>query len=164
MWQIVIGAVAGAAAGGITSYLNTEKRAGAYKEAADAIKSAAEEYSGQKAYGKIQSAGQQEGMFQANAFGYDNKPITGNLSLQNINGQDTANTYAEGANAGRGMEAKNLDAKYNAATAQAKLNLEQANREANAQQAAVQAGFNTAGGLADLYKNSGIGTAKKKEE
>ena len=151
-WGAVIGAVAGGVAGGITAYLNNSKRADAYQDAANAIRDATEKYSGSAAYNDIVQKGSQEGRFQANAFGLGNTPITGNLSMNNVNQNETADIYAQGNSLGRQNEANTLNAKYNAATSEALRDLSQANTEANVQQQGIQAAFNTAGGLADLYK------------
>ena len=161
-WGAVIGAVAGGVAGGITAYLNNSKRADAYQDAANAIRDATEKYSGSAAYNDIVQKGSQEGRFQANAFGLGNTPITGNLSMNNVNQNETADIYAQGNSLGRQNEANTLNAKYNAATSEALRDLSQANTEANVQQQGIQAAFNTAGGLADLYK-TGFANSHKGE-
>lgn len=161
-WGAVIGAVAGGVAGGITAYLNNSKRADAYQDAANAIRDATEKYSGSAAYNDIVQKGSQEGRFQANAFGLGNTPTTGNLSMNNVNQNETADIYAQGNSLGRQNEADTLNAKYNAATSEALRDLSQANTEANVQQQGIQAAFNTAGGLADLYK-TGFANSRKGE-
>lgn len=162
VYGAIIGAVAGGIASGITSYLNNSKRADAYQKAADAIKDAAEKYSGNAAYNSIIEKGSQEGRFQANAFGLGNTPITGNLSMNNINQNKAADIYAQGNSLGRQNEADTLNAKYKAATSEALRDLSQANTEANVQQQGMQAAFNTAGGLADLYKTGFAGASGSK--
>lgn len=157
-WGAIIGAIAGGAAGAVTSYINNSKRADAYQKAADAIRDAAEKYSGSAAYNSIVQKGSQEGRTQANAFGLARNPINRSLSLQNVNQNNTADIYAQGNSLGRANESANLAGKYNAAVSQAGLDLSQANTDANVQQQGVQEAFKTAGGLADLYKTGFAGS------
>lgn len=162
MWSTVIGALAGAAAGGIINGLsassNANKRASAYEDYAKAVREATEKYSGSNAYNAMINEGSKEGLMMANNFGQSNKPLeSGGIAMNNVNtGSKAPEMFDAGRNLGRSTKATELDSKFNADTAAAKLALQQELTEANAQQAGVQAGMNVAGGLVDLAKNTGV--------
>ena len=162
MWNVVIGALAGAVGGGVINGLsassNTRKRASAYEDYAKAVREATEKYSGSNAYNAMLSEGSKEGLTMANNFGQNNKPLeSGGIAMNNVNtGSKAPEMFDAGRNLGRSTKATELDSKFNADTAAAKLALQQQLTEANAQQAGVQAGMNAAGGLVDLAKNTGV--------
>lgn len=162
MYEVVIGALAGAAAGGIINGLsassNTNKRASAYEDYAKAVREATEKYSGSNAYNAMVNEGSKEGLVMANNFGQNNKPLeSGGIAMNNVNtGSKAPEMFNAGRNLGRSIKATELDSKFNADTAAARLALQQELTEANAQQAGVQAGMNVAGGLVDLAKNTGV--------
>jgi len=164
VWGAIIGAIGGAAAGGISSYLLTKKNAEAYEEYAKDIRKAAQKYSGQNAYGAMQNAGMQE----ANIVNRRNLDAQASLAPSNMtnkasNAANLKDNYSQGYNLGSQNQKTALDAAYNADTAKAQQALNQANINYQAGTAATQAAMNTAGGLASLYgqmrgMNSGSGT------
>jgi len=162
MWNVVIGALAGAVGGGVinglTASSNTRKRASAYEDYAKAVREATEKYSGNNAYNAMLNEGSKEGLMMANNFGQNNKPLeSGGIAMNNVNtGSKAPEMFDAGRNLGRSTKATELDSKFNADTAAAKLALQQELTEANAQQAGAQAGMNAAGGLVDLAKNTGV--------
>ena len=82
--------------------------------------------------------------------------------MSNINQNKAADIYAQGNSLGRQNETDTLNAKYKAATSEALRNLNQDNIEANVQQQGIQTVFDTAGGLADLYKTGFAGASGSK--
>jgi len=148
----VVGAIGGAAAGGISSYLLTKKNAEAYKEYAKDIRKAAQKYSGQNAYNAMQNAGMQE----ANIVNHRNleaqaAQAPSNMTNKAANAANLQGSYSQGYNLGSQNQKTALDAAYNADTAKAQQALNQANIDYKAGTAATQAAMNTAGGLASLY-------------
>lgn len=148
----VVGAIGGAAAGGISSYLLTKKNARAYKSYAKDIRKAAEKYSGQNAYNAMQNAGMQEANIvnQRNLANQAAQAPT-NMSNKAANAANLQGNYSQGYNLGAQNEKTNLTSRYNADTAKAQQALNQANIDYKAGTAATQAAMNTAGGLASLY-------------
>lgn len=168
VWGAVVGAVIGAAAGGISAYMNSSKQAKAYKKAAQSIRDAIEEYSGDAAYNKIKQGGYDEArLVNSNALGQLSRVNQDNpLTVQNF--QNSANNIADydmtAANsAGRERASSKLNALYNKDTAHAQNLLNQGLTEANAQSQMIQAGFNAAGNLAQTYGTAFSGSGKKSD-
>lgn len=169
----VIGGIAGAAAGGISSYLLTKKNAGAYEEYAKDIRKAAEKYSGQNAYNAMQNAGMQEANIvnQRNLANQAAQAPT-NMSNKAANAANLQSNYSQGYNLGAQNEKANLTSHYNADTAKAQQALNQANIDYKAGTAATQAAMNATGGIASLYgqvkgmgaKADGTGSATGSDE
>lgn len=148
----IVGAIGGAAAGGISSYLLTKKNAEAYKEYAKDIRKAAQKYSGQNAYNAMQNAGMQEANIvnQRNLNAQASKAPS-NMTNKAANVANLQGSYSQGYNLGSQNQKTALDAAYNADTAKAQQALNQANIDYKAGTAATQAAMNAAGGLASLY-------------
>ena len=162
----VVGAIGGAAAGGITSYVLTKKNAKAYEGYAKDIRKAAEDYSGQNAYNAMQNAGMQE----ANIVNQRNlanqaAQAPSNMTNKAANAANLQGNYSQGYNLGAQNQKTALDAAYNAKTAKAQQALNQANIDYKAGTAATQAAMNAAGGLASLYGQvKGMGSATPSDE
>lgn len=158
----VIGGIAGAAAGGVASYVLTKKNAKAYESYAKDIRNAAEEYSGQNAYNAMQNAGMQEANIvnQRNLNAQASRAPS-NMTNKTANAANLQGNYSQGYNLGAQNQKTALDAAYNAKTAKAQQALNQANIDYKAGTAATQAAMNAAGGLASLYgqvKGAGSGS------
>jgi type II secretory pathway pseudopilin PulG len=161
----VIGGIAGAAAGGITSYVLTKKNAKAYEGYAKDIRKAAEDYSGQNAYNAMQNAGMQEANIvnQRNLAAQASRAPS-NMTNKAANAANLQGNYSQGYNLGAQNQKTALDAAYNAKTAKAQQALNQANIDYKAGTAATQAAMNAAGGLASLYGQvKGMGSATPSE-
>lgn len=164
----VLGGIAGAAAGGVSSYLLTKKNAKAYESYAKDIRNAAEEYSGQNAYNAMQNAGMQEANIvnQRNLNAQAAKAPS-NITNKTANAANLQGNYSQGYNLGAQNQKTALDAAYNAKTAKAQQALNQANIDYKAGTAATQAAMNAAGGLASLYgqvKGAGSGSQTTSDE
>jgi type II secretory pathway pseudopilin PulG len=165
MFGAVIGGIAGAAAGGITSYVLTKKNAKAYEGYAKDIRKAAEDYSGQNAYNAMQNAGMQEANIvnQRNLAAQASRAPS-NMTNKAANAANLQGNYSQGYNLGAQNQKTALDAAYNAKTAKAQQALNQANIDYKAGTAATQAAMNAAGGLASLYGQvKGMGSATPSE-
>lgn len=161
MYGMIIGAIAGGLAAGISSYMNNTKLAGKYREYAKDIRKAAEQYSGKNADNAMREAGSQaaRSLNNLNMGIAASQPNTSNLSTQNalraINNVQSADSTVQGQNLGRNLKAQDLNNKYNRATNQANLALKQGKMDynlANATTAGVMQGAQT---LADTYKTIG---------
>lgn len=146
MWGAIIGAVAGGVAGGLSAWVNTDRRVKAYKNAAKALESAAERYTGKAAEGRIMEAGDEEGRLAMERQGGIN-------AMKGITNNDLGSDYNSGMQMGQNLEQNKINGEYARAMADVDRQLKQAGIEANASQQMVQTGLNTAGGLADLWKN-----------
>lgn len=145
---MIIGAIAGAAANGIATYANNKKLANAYKKAAQQYMDATEKYSGKNA----ERANQTAGMREANQMGiqdWNKAAATGTDPFH----MDTSNRFAEGMNLGQQQQSQLNNAKFNAETAEAQAALKQAGIDYGVANQTQQAIANTAGGIADLYRN-----------
>ncbi len=146
---IIIGAIAGAAANGISTYANNKKLAAAYKRAAEKYKEATEKYSGKKA----EVANWNAGMREANQTGiqdWNKAAATGTDPFH----MDNSNRFAEGMNLGQQQQSQLNNAKFNADTAEAQAALKQAGIDFAVNNQTQQAVMNGIGGLADLYKDT----------
>ena len=146
---IIIGAIAGAAANGISTYANNKKLAAAYKRAAKQYKEATEKYSGKKA----EVANWNAGMREANQTGiqdWNKAAATGTDPFH----MDNSNRFAEGMNLGQQQQSQLNNAKFNADTAEAQAALKQAGIDFAVNSQTQQAVMNGIGGLADLYKDT----------
>ena len=148
---MVIGALAGGIANGLMSSSLTKQNAKAYKQAAKDIREAGQKYSGQSAYDSMQNAGNMEGNIVNRMQGANQ--LRGNANTAMANASDVQNNFNSGYNLGSSNEATTNNALYNAETAKAQQALNQANINYQAGSAVQQAALNTAGGLADIYKN-----------
>lgn len=152
MFGMVVGALAGAAANGVSSYMLTKKNAAAYKSYAKDIRNAANKYSGQEAYSKMQQGGNET----ANTLNQMDLASQASQAPQN-NSAMMANAASLGGNfngfynQGQENTKTGLQAQYSADTQHAQQDLNQANVDYKAGTAATQAAMNTAGGLASLY-------------
>jgi hypothetical protein len=153
MWAIAIGALAGAVYNGVSTYMNNKKLAGAYSDYADAVKNAAEKYSGKNAERAIQNAGE----IGANSLGVQDWSAASREGVDPYH-MNLQNRTAEGYNLGTGNKTNELNAKYDVDTAKAKAALKQAGVDFGVNNQLQQTVMNTAGGLADLYKNTVSGT------
>lgn len=168
LFGAAIGAVAGAAAGVVSTQLLTRKNANAYKEYAEDIRKAAQKYSGQNAYNAMQNAGMQE----ANIVNQRNLEsqaarAPSNMTNKAANAANLQGNYSQGYNLGAQNQKTALDAAYNADTAKAQQALNQANIDYKAGTAATQAAMNAAGGLASLYgqmRGAGSGSQTTSDE
>lgn len=155
---IVMGIASGIAAGMATKAQN-EKLARQYKESAEQVREAAKKYSGRNADAAMRAAGNQEARTLGRLGSETRTPNTSNLSIQNaLNASDATNQATvsgaqSGQALGRGLKAQELNSLYNKETAAAKRDLKQAGVDYQAGQQALQGAFNTAGGIADLYKD-----------
>lgn len=152
LFGAAIGAVAGAAAGVVSTQLLTRKNANAYRSYAKDIRKAAEDYSGQNAYNAMQNAGMQEANIvnQRNLNAQASRAPS-NMTNKAANAANLQGNYSQGYNLGAQNQKTALDAAYNAKTAKAQQALNQANIDYKAGTAATQAAMNAAGGLASLY-------------
>lgn len=145
---MIIGAIAGAAANGVATYANNKKLANAYKKAAQQYANAAEKYSGKNA----ERANWNAGMREANQMGiqdWNKAAATGTDPFH----MDNSNRFAEGMNLGQQQQSQLNNAKFNAETAQSQAALKQAGIDYGVANQTQQAVANTAGGMADLYRN-----------
>lgn len=153
MWGMVIGAVAGAVTGavanGVMTYKNNMKLADAYSKAANQYKEATEKYSGKNAERANQNAGEQ----MANQFGIQDWNASSSKGL-NPYEAELRNRSAEGYNLGSQTNSQQMNANFNKETAESQAALKQAGVDYGVNNQTMQAAMNTAGGLADLYKNS----------
>lgn len=155
MWNVVIGAVVGGVATGVTSYLTNKKKLDAYNKAIDATKEAAEKYSGENAYNQIKAAGDAEArnnMLREGAY----ETMRGNMN------QNLSDAYLEGMNLGQQNKQQELDSKYYKDTNAANRLMKQGDIESKAFNQMAQSGLNTAGGLADIMGK--IGRQPKDED
>ena len=145
---MVIAAIAGAAANGISTYANNKKLASAYKRAAKQYEEATKKYSGKNA----EVANWNAGMREANQTGIQdwNKAAATGTDPFNM---DTSNRFAEGMNLGQQQQSQLNNAKFNNETAQAQAALKQAGIDYGVANQTQQAVANAAGGMADLYRN-----------
>lgn len=144
----IILAIAGAAANGIATYANNKKLANAYKKAAQQYADATEKYSGKNA----ERANQTAGMREANQMGiqdWNKASATGTDPFH----MDNSNRFSEGMNLGQQQQSQFNNAKFNAETAEAQAALKQAGVDYGVANQTQQAIANTAGGMADLYRN-----------
>lgn len=149
MWGIVVAAIAGAAANGIATYANNKKLANAYSKAAKQYANATEKYSGKNAERANQQAGEQ----MTNQFGIQDWNASSSKGL-NPYEAELRNRTAEGYNLGSQTNSQRMNAKFNKETAESQAALKQAGVDYGVNNQTMQAAMNTAGGLADLYKNS----------
>lgn len=152
---MAIAALAGAVYNGVTTNLNNQKLAGAYSDYADAVKNAAEKYSGKNAERAMQNAGE----MQAATTGVQDWSTASREGVDPYH-MNLQNRTAEGYNLGSGVKSQDLNARYNADTAKAKADLKQAGVDFGVNNQLQQTTMNTAGGLADLYKNTMSGGNK----
>ena len=159
VWGAVIGGVAGAAYGGISSYAAAKEHAKSYKEAARQIREAAKKYSGSAADNAMNEAGRQMGNELAQkstqaAASRGNLNSTSDMAnaLAGANNVSANNAYMTGNQLGRSNKATELSGKYNAATQEAQNLMNQADVQNKVANATNQTVMNTAGGLVDLYK------------
>jgi hypothetical protein len=157
MWALAIGALAGAVYNGVSTYMNNQKLAGAYSDYADAVKTAADKYSGKNAERAMQNAGE----MSANNLGVQDWSAASREGVDPYH-MNLQNRTAEGYNLGSGVKSQDLNARYNADTAKANAALKQAGVDFGVNNQLQQTTMNTAGGLADLYKNTVSGTGKKR--
>lgn len=157
----LIGAAVGGIVGGVQAKLSTDRKIKTAQNYADAIKKAAEQYSGNAAYNDISQKGSAEARTQANNFGLMNNPISG-IAMNNVNaGSNAQNAYQTGQNIGRSMETDNLNTKYNTATEAARQAYEAENKENKAKDQMFQTAMNTVAGMAGVanqFKGSGGNT------
>lgn len=149
VWALAIGALAGAVYNGVSSYMNNQKLAGAYRNYARDVRNAAEKYSGKNAERAIQNAGE----ISANNVGVQDWSAASREGVDPYH-MNLQNRAAEGYNLGTGNKTKELNARYNADTAQSKAALKQAGVDFGVNNQLQQTTMNTAGGLTDLYKNT----------
>ena len=145
---IIIGAIAGAVANGVSSYANNKKLARAYRKAAKQYAEATEKYSGKNA----EVANWASGMREANQTGiqdWNKAAATGTDPFH----MDTSNRAAEGMNLGQQQQSQLNNAKFNKETAEAQAALKQAGIDYGVANQTQQAVANAAGGMADLYRN-----------
>lgn len=145
---MIIGAIAGAVANGVSSFANNKKLANAYKKAAKQYAEATEKYSGKNA----EIANWNAGMREANQTGqqdWNKAAATGTDPFH----MDTSNRFAEGMNLGQQQQAQLNNAKFNKETAEAQAALKQAGIDYGVANQTQQAVANAAGGMADLYRN-----------
>lgn len=149
---LIIGALAGAAANGVSSYMLTKKNAAAYKSYAKDIRNAANKYSGQEAYSKMQQGGN-ETANTLNQMDLANQASQApqNNSAMMANAANLGGNFNGFYNQGQENTKTGLQAQYSADTQHAQQDLNQANVDYKAGTAATQAAMNTAGGLASLY-------------
>lgn len=149
---MVVGALAGAAANGVSSYMLTKKNAAAYKSYAKDIRNAANKYSGQEAYSKMQQGGN-ETANTLNQMDLANQASQApqNNSAMMANAANLGGNFNGFYNQGQENTKTGLQAQYSADTQHAQQDLNQANVDYKAGTAATQAAMNTAGGLASLY-------------
>lgn len=161
----IIGSIASGVLNGAMSYASAKGNSKAYRNAANQIKEAAGKYSGANAYEAMRQAGNVEGNIvnrQALSAQLQNQPRNNSATMANAaNLQGDFNT---GYNLGQQNKKTDLTSRYNYDTASAQAALNAANINYQAGTAAQQAAMNTAGGLADLYKNlKGPGDATSDE-
>ena len=164
MFDLVIATIAGAVVGatvkGVTAYKTTMKNADEYKEAAEDVRKATEEYSGRNAYNRMTQAGNDLAYQLGTAAGNEALGISNDV-MQNPgstgagvnaaalqNAQNVGDTALNAANAGfqQGMnnEKSLMDAKYNAATQKAQQKMKKADIDYNVDNQIAEEGFNTA--------------------
>ena len=145
---MIIGAVAGAVANGVSSFANNKKLANAYRKAAKQYAEATEKYSGKNA----EIANWNAGMRESNQLGQQdwNKAAATGTDPFNM---DTSNRAAEGMNLGQQQQSQLNNANFNKETAEAQAALKQAGIDYQVANQTQQAVANAAGGMADLYRN-----------
>ena len=161
-------AAAGAAAQGVTAGITSAKQAQAYRNAADLVKNATEQYSGENANKAITNAGLENARInnkqrmeaQANKVG--NGPAAGNAYAGNQNIANASNTLGD-YQSGASNQAKLNAGRYNQAANQAQLGLNQANIDYNVANQAVAGGLDTIAQGAKAY-NQIAGTSDENEK
>ena len=145
---MIIGAIAGAVANGVSSFANNKKLANAYRKAAKQYAEATEKYSGKNA----EIANWNAGMRESNQLGQQdwNKAAATGTDPFNM---DTSNRAAEGMNLGQQQQSQLNNAMFNKETAEAQAALKQAGIDYQVANQTQQAVANAAGGMADLYRN-----------
>ena len=158
-WGAIAGGIAGGLFGAISSYNQTKKKATAYKQAADIMKNAAQEYSGANATHQETQAGLQNAIGSGNlsAAGVaQNVAPTGTQFSQLANAANTIQSdqsMANGYNAGQSQKATELGGKLSQADAQAKNLLQAANVDYDVSAAQTQGLLNGLGTVANTVKN-----------
>ena len=157
---MIIGAIAGGLANGITTHYQTKKLANEYKKYAGSIRDAAEKYSGKKADDAMTMAGEIQGR-QSTQRAMDramNKANGSNLSMQNAlandNSANAINAMQEGQTLGRNLKANDLNAAYNAVTTDAQNALNRGKKDYQLGQAATGLVTGLAGNVASLGGNA----------
>lgn len=178
MFGAVIAAVVGAIGGGVMRGVMAAKQnkilTKAYRDAANDIRQATEEHSGERLYEKMVDAGNamayQQGMMSETPFTQATNPgQTNNLmSIASDAALGASANANDAANAGRelgmSMEKAKNDAEYNAKTTKAQQMLKQAGIDFNVANQATQAGFDAASGLAGTVNDLVGGVRKSKKE
>jgi hypothetical protein len=153
----LIGALAGGLANGLITKYQTEKLAGAYKDAANEVRAAGQKYSGQAADAAMTQEGARQGQQMQKLAQSQGVAGTTGLSTADATNmtqnQPGLSAYMQGQNLGRSNKATELNSKYDAATVNAQNMLSKANTDFQAGQAATQLGWNALGGIAGLGSN-----------
>lgn len=152
MFGAIIGAIAGAAYNGVSTYMNNNKLAGAYKDYASALENAAKKYSGKSAERAMQNAGEQV----ANNYGVRDWSSASSQGIDPYH-MNLQNRTSEGFNTGAGIASELNNAKYNKEMAEQQSKLKQAGVDFNVANQTQQTAMNTAGGLVDLGKQLSSG-------
>ena len=149
----IIGGVASGVLNGAMAMNSAGKNAKAHRPYAKEIKNAAEKYSGMNAYNAMQNAGNEEGNLM-NRRALQAQTVNNDGSAMMAKQGNLTGGFGEGYNLGSSNKQKELTSRYNYDTAGAQAALNQAGIDYKANTAVQQAAMNTAGGLADLYKNT----------
>lgn len=151
MWASVISAIGGALINGVTSAITNGQRAKAQKQYADALRNAADEYSGEKLANKMYQGGRNESLQQNKDVGSFNSQFAG--SRLNPTQTQAVNGYNAGASGAQQL----ANAQYNAAVGNANRDLSQANTNADVTQQSVATGLDAISGAAKAGKDIGVG-------
>lgn len=159
----IAGGVAGGIIKGVAAARRTEQYSKAYKQAAENMRKAAEEYSGRKLYDKMRAAGDDMAYKQAMAA---EQPFTQEMNPgQTNNAMGIANQAAQmaagnanaagvaGRSQGMSMEQSRNAALYDAEKLKNEQMLKQAGIDFNRSAATTQAALNMAQGLTSMGKN-----------
>lgn len=178
MFGAVIAAVVGAIGGGVMRGVMAAKQnkilTKAYRDAANDIRQATEEHSGERLYEKMVDAGNamayQQGMMSESPFTQATNPgQTNNLMAvasdaalgASANANDAANA---GRELGMGMEKAKNDAEYNAKTTKAQQMLKQAGIDFNVANQTAQGITDSIAGLGKLGRDLWAGASSSKKE
>lgn len=161
LYGAAIGAIAGMVAGAATAGRQAQDDYHAKKRYAQQLEAATDKYKGQNMYNAMQGTGENFGRAlnnmsqgqQLNQLG-----VQGDVPMAGIN--SVASDYSTGNTIGQSMAKADYDAKFQNETAEAQNALGMNLTENAANRAYTRAAFNTAGGLAGLYKDLKGGTSQ----
>lgn len=161
-WTAIAGAVVGGLFGSISAYNQAQKKAKAYRQAADMMKDAAEKYTGENADEAMRQAGLQRAILSGNANQTNVAPNLDNQNTSQAQAVNAANNILgendimSGYNSGSNIKAQENAGQMAKTNAEVQNMLKQADVDYNVSAAGTQAlmnGLSTAGKLYNQIKS-----------